>query len=100
MGALGLDLQTQTTLSHLLGDLRLYHDATQLQHFVISGEGHGSVWGIYRQCLRELDSRRTTLAGRRRDHLTARSTFPAGRAVIGSPAVHLPSSCASSCADA
>lgn len=71
MGAPRLDIQTQTALEHLLGDLRLYHDKTQLRCFVLSAEGHGTVWGIYRQCLRELDSRRTTLQGRRRDFAKA-----------------------------
>ncbi len=54
-------------MDHVLGDMRLYHDDVQLRCFVLNQNGHGSIWGIYRQCLMELDSRRCSLAGRKRD---------------------------------
>lgn len=54
-------------MAHLLQDVSLYHDATQLRCFVLSRAGFGTTWGIYRQALMELDSRRQTLAARERD---------------------------------
>lgn len=35
-----------------------FHDAVQIRHMIIGSNGHGSVWGQYRQVLRELSSRR------------------------------------------
>ena len=64
MGARELD---RAKLDVLLDDAQLYHDEMQLKYFIVSTNGHGTLYGMYRQVLMELDSRRGTLAERERD---------------------------------
>lgn len=82
MGTSRLAIEETTSLDLVLADMRLYHDDIQLRCFVLSQNGHGTTWGIYRQALMELDSRRSSLAGRRRDQAVAVAELRYARAQV------------------
>lgn len=55
------DVEQEVT--YFLRDFRLYHSDFQIDTFIVNKAGNSHPWGMYMQCLRELDSRRKILRG-------------------------------------
>lgn len=69
-------MNSKQTLTTLLNDHEIYHSDFQIAEFIINGDAHGNVYGMYKQALRELAKRKQTLrqnyidAHRKLDELT------------------------------
>lgn len=50
-------------VEYFLRDYRPYHSEFQIDAFIVSKGGNAHPWGMYQQCLRELDSRRKSIRG-------------------------------------
>jgi len=78
------------TMERLLADHQMFHSDFQISEFILNGDACGNVYGMYRQCLRELDKRKRVLRQlyieRERKMLDlsdikAQSTMPMGKRV-------------------
>lgn len=58
----------KSTLDALIDDHEIFHSDFQIGEFIINGDACGNVYGMYKQCLRELDKRKKAL----RDHYIQR----------------------------
>lgn len=46
---------------NFLSDFQPFHSELQIENFIVSCGGDGHVWGMYIQCLREIDSRKKNI---------------------------------------
>lgn len=68
MGTRGLSRQHEEVITQLMQDAQLYHDDIQLRYFIIGQSGHGTVFGMWKQCQMEIEARSTNLGRLDRDH--------------------------------
>lgn len=74
---------TEMAVEQLLADHRECHSDFQIDHFIL-GKSGGTTYGMYNQCLRELDARHETLLGLDHDLAAQREDIEhLGTAVTG-----------------
>lgn len=67
MGTRGLTAREESLIADVHSEAELFHDDLQLRYFILGQSGHGTVFGVWKQAQREVETRNATLGRMDRD---------------------------------